>query len=92
RAILRNSPILIMDEATSALDSESEYLVNEALQKLSEGRTTIVIAHRLSTILSADKIVVVKEGEAVEQGTQSELLSRNGLFRTLYDRQFSVAE
>ncbi|MEM9670719.1 MAG: ABC transporter ATP-binding protein, partial [Pseudomonadota bacterium] len=92
RAILRNSPILIMDEATSALDSESEYLVNEALQKLSEGRTTIVIAHRLSTILSADKIVVVKEGEAVEQGTQSELLSQNGLFRTLYDRQFSVAE
>ncbi|MEM9585560.1 MAG: ABC transporter ATP-binding protein [Pseudomonadota bacterium] len=92
RAILRDSPILIMDEATSALDSESEYLVNEALQKLSKGRTTIVIAHRLSTILSADKIVVVKEGQVVEQGTQSELLSQNGIFRTLYDRQFSAAE
>ncbi|WP_298922046.1 ABC transporter ATP-binding protein [uncultured Roseobacter sp.] len=92
RAILRDSPILIMDEATSALDSESEYLVNEALQKLSRGRTTIVIAHRLSTILSADKIVVVKEGEVVEEGSQSELLSQNGLFRTLYDRQFSTAE
>ncbi len=92
RAILRNSPILIMDEATSALDSESEYLVNEALQKLSKGRTTIVIAHRLSTILSADKIVVVKEGQVVEQGTQSELLSQNGIFRALYDRQFSAAE
>ena len=92
RAILRDSPILIMDEATSALDSESEYLVNEALQKLSKGRTTIVIAHRLSTILSADKIVVVKEGQVVEQGTQSELLSQNGIFRNLYDRQFSAAE
>ncbi|MBW4710825.1 ABC transporter ATP-binding protein/permease [Roseobacter sp. YSTF-M11] len=92
RAILRDSPILIMDEATSALDSESEYLVNEALQKLSKGRTTIVIAHRLSTILSADKIVVVKEGEVVEEGSQSELLARDGLFRTLYDRQFSTAE
>lgn len=92
RAILRDSPILIMDEATSALDSESEYLVSEALQKLSKGRTTIVIAHRLSTILSADKIVVIKDGEAVEQGTQSELLAQDGLFRALYDRQFNAAE
>lgn len=90
RAILRDSPILIMDEATSALDSESEFLVNEALQKLSRGRTTIVIAHRLSTILSADKIVVIKEGEVAEQGPQGELLLQNGLFRALYDRQFST--
>jgi subfamily B ATP-binding cassette protein MsbA len=90
RAILRDSPILIMDEATSALDSESEFLVSEALQKLSKGRTTIVIAHRLSTILGADKIVVIKDGEAIEQGTQAELLSRNGIFRALYDRQFSA--
>lgn len=89
RAILRNSPILIMDEATSALDSESEFLVNEALQKLSRGRTTIVIAHRLSTILSADKIVVIKDGGVAEQGTQNELLSQNGLFQALYDRQFN---
>jgi subfamily B ATP-binding cassette protein MsbA len=92
RAILRDSQILIMDEATSALDSESEFLVNDALEKLSKGRTTIVIAHRLSTILGADKIVVVKEGEVVEQGTQSELLSQNRLFKSLYDRQFSVTE
>lgn len=91
RAVLRNSPILIMDEATSALDSESEHLVNAALQKLSEGRTAIVIAHRLSTILSADKIVVIKDGEVVEQGTQSELMSQNGLFRNLYDLQFSAS-
>lgn len=92
RAILRNSPILIMDEATSALDSESEFLVNDALHKLSKGRTTIVIAHRLSTILGANRIVVVKEGELVEQGTLSELLSKNGLFKSLYDRQFSVTD
>lgn len=92
RAILRNSPILIMDEATSALDSESEFLVNDALNKLSKGRTTIVIAHRLSTILGANRIVVVKEGELVEQGTLSELLSKNGLFKSLYDRQFSVTD
>ncbi|MGZ2260304.1 ABC transporter ATP-binding protein [Roseobacter sp. A03A-229] len=92
RAILRDSPILIMDEATSALDSESEYLVNEALQKLSEGRTAIVIAHRLSTILSADRIVVIKEGQVVEEGSQAELLSRDGLFKSLYDRQFNAAE
>ena len=92
RAILRDSPILVLDEATSALDSESEFLVNEALQKLSKGRTTIIIAHRLSTILSADKIVVVNEGQLVEQGTQSELLSRDGLFRSLHDRQFKMVK
>ena len=92
RAILRDSPILVLDEATSALDSESEFLVNEALQKLSEGRTTIIIAHRLSTILSADKIVVVNEGQMVEQGTQSELLSKDGLFRSLHDRQFKMVK
>ncbi|WP_299965175.1 ABC transporter ATP-binding protein [uncultured Roseobacter sp.] len=90
RAILRDSPILIMDEATSALDTESEYLVNEALQKVSKGRTTIVIAHRLSTILSADTIVVIQDGKVAERGTQSELLALNGVFRSLYDRQFSA--
>ncbi|WP_245764244.1 ABC transporter ATP-binding protein [Sulfitobacter marinus] len=89
RAILRDSPILILDEATSALDSEAEFLVNEALQRLSKGRTTIVIAHRLSTILHADKIVVIDKGKVVEQGTQSELLSQNGLFLALYNRQFN---
>ncbi|MGB5863430.1 MAG: ABC transporter ATP-binding protein [Sulfitobacter sp.] len=92
RAILRDSPILVLDEATSALDSESEFLVNEALKKLSKGRTTIIIAHRLSTIQSADKIIVVKDGQVVEQGSQVELLAKNGLFQALYDRQFSTTE
>lgn len=91
RAILRDSPILVLDEATSALDSESEFLVNEALYKLSRDRTTIVIAHRLSTILNADKIIVVNNGKVEEQGTQSELLSKNGLFKALHDRQFKAA-
>ncbi|GFE52476.1 ABC transporter permease [Roseobacter cerasinus] len=89
RAILRDSPILIMDEATSALDAEAEHLVNAALQELSKGRTAIVIAHRLSTILSADKIVVLQDGQVVEEGTHSALLSQAGLFKRLYDRQFS---
>ncbi|WP_299868647.1 ABC transporter ATP-binding protein [uncultured Roseobacter sp.] len=91
RAVLRDSPILLMDEATSALDSESEFRVKEALQNLSKGRTTIVIAHRLSTILNADKIVVLKDGEVTEEGTLVELLDQNGLFRSLYDRQYSQA-
>ena len=91
-AILRDSPILVLDEATSALDSESEFLVNEALPKLFKGRTTIIIANRLSTIRSADKIIVVNEGQVVEQGTQSELLSQNGLFQALYDRQFRMVK
>lgn len=88
RAILRDSPILLMDEATSALDSESEAKVQEALQNVTKGRTTIAIAHRLSTILNADKIVVLEEGEVTEEGNLVQLLERNGTFRTLYDRQF----
>ncbi|WP_187431734.1 Putative multidrug export ATP-binding/permease protein (plasmid) [Roseobacter fucihabitans] len=89
RAILRDSAILLMDEATSALDSESEHLVKEALLRLSEGRTTIVIAHRLSTVLSADQILVLKEGEVIEQGKLAELLELDGVFRTLYDLQYN---
>jgi ATP-binding cassette subfamily B protein len=92
RAILRDSPILLMDEATSALDSESEHLVKEALQHVSKGRTTIVIAHRLSTILNADRILVVREGQIIEEGTLSELLQQNNVFRALYDRQFNQPE
>jgi ATP-binding cassette, subfamily B, bacterial MsbA len=92
RAVLRDSPIFLMDEATSALDSESEFLVKEALKRLSEGRTTIVIAHRLSTILNADKIVVIKGGEIAEQGTLRELLKIDGVFRGLYDRQYSKGD
>ncbi|MCY1126620.1 ABC transporter ATP-binding protein [Frigidibacter sp. RF13] len=88
RAILKDSPILLLDEATSALDATSEALVQEALHRLTRGRTTIVIAHRLSTVLEADKICVVNEGKVVEQGTTEELLAKGGLFRRLYDQQF----
>ncbi len=89
RAMLRNSEILILDEATSALDSESEALIKEALARLTTNRTTIVIAHRLSTISRADKIVVMKDGEIAEQGTQPELLRiEDGLYKHLHDLQF----
>ncbi len=87
RAILKNPPILILDEATSALDTESERLVQEALENLMKNRTTIVIAHRLSTIRNADMICVINNGKIVERGTHEELLSRNGAFKKLYDLQ-----
>lgn len=87
RAILKNPPILILDEATSALDTESERLVQEALERLMKTRTTIAIAHRLSTIKNADKIYVVHEGEIVEQGKHEELLVLNGYYKRLYDMQ-----
>lgn len=92
RAILRDGPILLMDEATSALDAASEYKVQEALNNLSDGRTTIVIAHRLSTVLSADRIIVIKDGMIAEDGKLRELLDEDGIFRSLYDHQFSAAE
>jgi len=88
RAILRNSPILLLDEATSALDSRSEALVQEAIQHLTKGRTTVVIAHRLSTVLGADKICVIENGTLAEEGTVQTLLGKGGLFRGLYDQQF----
>jgi subfamily B ATP-binding cassette protein MsbA len=87
RAIIRNSPILILDEPTAALDTESEKLVMEALTRLMEGRTVITIAHRLSTIRDADKIVVLKGGYVVEEGTHAELMSLNQLYAELYDIQ-----
>lgn len=87
RAILKNPAILILDEATSALDTESERLVQEALDSLMKDRTTIVIAHRLSTIVNADKICVLQDGEIVESGTHAELLALNGLYRKLVDMQ-----
>jgi ATP-binding cassette, subfamily B, bacterial MsbA len=89
RAIYKNAPILILDEATSALDSESERLVQEALEKLMEGRTSIVIAHRLSTIIDADQIFVVEGGRITDAGTHHELLAREGLYRSLYNIQFA---
>lgn len=87
RAILKNPPILILDEATSALDTESEHLVQEALDRLMKSRTTIAIAHRLSTIKSADIIHVLYEGEIVESGQHEELIAKNGYYKRLYDMQ-----
>jgi ATP-binding cassette subfamily B protein len=88
RIILKNPRILILDEATSALDSISENAIQDALERLMEGRTTIVIAHRLSTILKADRILVVANGTITEQGTHDELLAKNGIYRELYETQF----
>ena len=87
RAILKNPPILILDEATSALDTESEKMVQEALENLMKNRTTIAIAHRLSTIRNADEICVLHEGEIVERGKHDELLALNGYYKKLCDMQ-----
>lgn len=92
RAILANPRILILDEATSSLDSESEALIQEGLNFLMKGRTTFVIAHRLSTIRRADQILVVEAGEIVERGTHSNLLTANGRYRELYDKQQGLEE
>jgi ATP-binding cassette, subfamily B, bacterial MsbA len=88
RAILKNAPILILDEATSSLDTESEALVQQALQNLMQGRTTIVIAHRLSTVRGADRIIVLADGRIRESGTHEELVVRRGLYWKLYNLQF----
>lgn len=89
RAILKDAPILILDEATSALDTESEQMVQQALENLMQNRTTFVIAHRLSTVFKADKIVVMENGEIRETGKHAELLAKDGLYRRLYEMQFS---
>jgi subfamily B ATP-binding cassette protein MsbA len=88
RALLKNAPLLLLDEATSALDSESERMVQAALERLSEGRTVVAIAHRLSTILNSDCIVVMDHGRVVDTGTHSELLQKSDLYRSLYELQF----
>src|SRR5574344_757881 len=89
RAILKNAPVVILDEATSALDNKSEKVVQRALDKLMEGRTTIVIAHRLSTVMDADKILVINDGVIVEEGNHAELLAKNGAYYVLYNSQFT---
>jgi ATP-binding cassette subfamily B protein len=91
RALLRDAPLLLLDEATSALDAESERLVQDALDRLMQGRTTMVIAHRLATVRKADRIVVMEDGRIVEQGTHDALFAGSGLYARLAKLQFEVA-
>src|SRR5262249_10255514 len=89
RALLKDPAILILDEATSSVDSESEQLIQRALETLMQGRTSFVIAHRLSTIRRASRIIVLDEGCVVEEGAHDELLANGGLYRQLHDIQFT---
>ena len=88
RAILADNPILILDQATSSVDTRTEIRIQKALDNLMKGRTSFVIAHRLSTIKNADMILVMKDGDIIEQGTHDELLAKNGFYAELYNSQF----
>lgn len=92
RAMVQDSPILILDEATSSVDTRTEELIQKAMDKLTEGRTSFVIAHRLSTIRDADMILVMKDGDIVERGTHDELLAKNGFYADIYNSQFTLAQ
>jgi ATP-binding cassette, subfamily B, bacterial len=90
RAILREAPLLLLDEATSSLDAESEQLVQQALDRLMQGRTTLVIAHRLATVLKCDRILVMDQGCIVEEGTHESLVAKGGLYARLARLQFEL--
>jgi ATP-binding cassette subfamily B protein len=92
RTILKGPPILLLDEATSALDSHTEKEIQDALERVSKGRTTLVIAHRLSTIVTADEIIVLDQGQIVERGSHRALLAQNGLYASMWDRQREAEE
>ena len=91
RALLKDSPLLILDEATSSVDTRTEELIQKAMDKLMEGRTSFVIAHRLSTIRNADLILVMKDGNIIEQGNHDDLMQQGGFYADLYNSQFEVA-
>ena len=92
RALLADPPILILDEATSSVDTRTEVLIQQAMDNLMKGRTSFIIAHRLSTIRDADLILVMKEGNIIEQGTHAQLLAQNGFYAELYNSQFADGE
>ena len=90
RAMVDNAPLLILDEATSSVDTRTEIMIQKAMDKLSEGRTSFVIAHRLSTIKDADLILVMKDGDVIESGKHEELLAKGGFYADLYNSQFDT--